>query len=117
MAPVPFAKRGVFCLLLRYHYALRRDGRAVECGGLENRWARERLEGSNPSLSAMSSYRRLGPHGLRRLFHAGQGDSNPREGAELREREAFPSVARKGALAPAACAGCRATRRIPLSPP
>lgn len=25
----------------------------VECGGLENRWARERLEGSNPSLSAM----------------------------------------------------------------
>ena len=36
-----------------YHYLSRRDGRAVECGGLENRWARERLEGSNPSLSAM----------------------------------------------------------------
>ena len=31
----------------------RRDGRAVECGGLENRWPK-RSGGSNPSLSAGS---------------------------------------------------------------
>ena len=36
---------------LIYFYA-RRDGRAVECGGLENRWARKGSGGSNPSLSA-----------------------------------------------------------------
>ena len=32
----------------------RRGGRAVECGGLENRWARKRPGGSNPSPSASS---------------------------------------------------------------
>ena len=30
----------------------RRGGRAVDCGGLENRCAGNRTEGSNPSLSA-----------------------------------------------------------------
>gem|GEM_PF-1992543 len=33
---------------------LRRGGRAVDCGGLENRCAGNRTEGSNPSLSAVS---------------------------------------------------------------
>jgi hypothetical protein len=28
-----------------------RGGRAVECGGLENRWRRKPLVGSNPTLS------------------------------------------------------------------
>lgn len=32
--------------------SLRRGGRAVDCGGLENRCAGNRTEGSNPSLSA-----------------------------------------------------------------
>ncbi len=32
---------------------LRRGGRVVECGGLENRCARKCTEGSNPSLSAI----------------------------------------------------------------
>ena len=31
----------------------RRGGRAVECGGLENRWACKRLLGSNPSPAAL----------------------------------------------------------------
>ena len=30
----------------------RRGGRAVECGGLENRYTFTGIEGSNPSLSA-----------------------------------------------------------------
>src|SRR5579859_8248304 len=49
--------------LLQIHYfctptdnphcqSLRRGGRAVDCGGLENRCAGNRTEGSNPSLSA-----------------------------------------------------------------
>lgn len=33
---------------------VRRGGRAVECGGLENRFTRKGNGGSNPSLSAKS---------------------------------------------------------------
>jgi hypothetical protein len=34
--------------------SIRRGARAVELDGLENRYARKRIEGSNPSLSANS---------------------------------------------------------------
>ena len=37
-------------------FLLRRDAGVVERGGLENRGARERTEGSNPSLSANDLY-------------------------------------------------------------
>ena len=38
----------------------RRGGRAVECGGLENRcWGYSSTEGSNPSLSAISPLSRI----------------------------------------------------------
>ena len=36
----------------------RRDAGVVERGGLENRCARKRTEGSNPSLSAIIFYQR-----------------------------------------------------------
>ena len=35
----------------RYHFISRRGGRVVECVGLENRYSRKAIEGSNPSLS------------------------------------------------------------------
>ena len=35
-----------------YNHDTRRGGRVVECVGLENRYARKGIEGSNPSLSA-----------------------------------------------------------------
>jgi hypothetical protein len=40
------------CVLLR-----RRDGRVVDCGGLENRWGVTAPGGSNPSLSARIKYK------------------------------------------------------------
>ena len=39
-------------------HVIRRDGRAVDCVGLENRKARKGLGGSNPSLSANYKYPR-----------------------------------------------------------
>jgi hypothetical protein len=39
----------VFCTL---HFAVRRGGRVVYCGGLENRFGFTADGGSNPSLSA-----------------------------------------------------------------
>ena len=41
----------IFLANLQRIFLRRRDGRAVECGGLENRWPK-RSGGSNPSLSA-----------------------------------------------------------------
>src|SRR5882762_4641356 len=38
----------------------RRDARVAESGGLENRYTRKRIEGSNPSLSAIQSNGALG---------------------------------------------------------
>ena len=45
------------CLLtdlsdFRYFHLRRRDGRAVECTGLENRQGGDTFQGSNPCLSA-----------------------------------------------------------------
>ncbi len=34
-------------------WLIRRRGRVVECGGLENRYARKGIEGSNPSASVI----------------------------------------------------------------
>ena len=40
-----------------YTAGVRRGGRADECDGLENRYARKRTGGSNPSPSATNDYR------------------------------------------------------------
>lgn len=47
-------------------FRLRRGGRVVECGGLENRYTRKGIESSNLSLSALSRLFLLGfcPTGL-----------------------------------------------------
>src|SRR5918993_1162394 len=56
-----FLHRGFESLLLRWGPAgppARRGGRAVECGGLENRSGCKPRGGSNPSLSAQAGNRR-----------------------------------------------------------
>ena len=94
-----------------YHYLLRRDGRAVECGGLENRWARKRPGGSNPPLSARFC-RAASPSGS--LFSGTRMDSNPKGRGAAETAEPFASAARKGPPGPAA-KGCAAAPNPPLS--
>jgi hypothetical protein len=45
-------KTNGFLVSKNLEVVLRRGGRAVECGGLENRFSRNRNGGSNPSPSA-----------------------------------------------------------------
>ena len=44
-----------FCEVDKITRSRRRSGRAVECAGLENRWARKGPVGSNPTSSASKS--------------------------------------------------------------
>ena len=43
---------------------VRRGGRAVECGGLENRWSRKAPVGSNPTPSSHRSTALTAPLGM-----------------------------------------------------
>jgi hypothetical protein len=45
----------------RFVARVRRDGRVVECAGLEIRYTRKRIEGSNPSFSANDFFQYFNP--------------------------------------------------------
>ena len=55
-----------------------RSGRAVECGGLENRWGRKALVGSNPTSSAIFPLKNDGTVAAR---EAAYGDRQGFEGS------------------------------------
>ena len=52
LGPCARAPASTTCPAIAGTDLVRRGGRVVECGGLENRCAGNRTEGSNPSLSA-----------------------------------------------------------------
>src|SRR5690606_14266513 len=83
---------------------LRRSGRAVDGGGLENRWAPSgRPEGSNPSSSARTTEYRERAVADRRFRRCSFGrDGREAEGTGLLNRHTGQTVSRV---------------RIPLSPP